>query len=414
MRTGTRIAGVSVLAVLTLAAAGCSSGKSEQTADQEGMPTGPGVTDSSIKLGIDTVLTGPFAAQGKAMVQGLELFWDEKNADGGVCDRKVELVSRDQGYDVQKAVAAYTEIKDDVLGMALLSGSPATTALLPNLQQDEMLTLTSSYAENVLESEYIIMPGTPYGLEMISGLDYLMEEGVVNEGDTVGYIWQQGAYGEAGLAGAKFAAEQHGLTLVDQQITAADEDMRSAVSAIEAKNATAVLMSGSSGQTANAASAAAAMGYDAPILSSNPGFAPSLLETTAKDPLEEKLLLATSVAPYSAPAMDGLREAFQDEFPNEPPNMFVVFGYGAGQVYAEVLQAACDEEDLTRAGLLEAYQGLGEVDTGGAFVPLDFSGDENGPASSQIYILRPSESEEAGLELVSEAFQGETAAEYGG
>ena len=399
---------VAVIA-LYLSSTACSSGKST---DQDGA-TSPGVSDKTIKLGIDTVLTGPFAAQGKGLVQGLELYWDKQNANGGVCDRTVELVSRDQGYDVQKAVAAYTEIKDQVLGFALLSGSPATMALLPSLKRDKMLTLTSAYTEAVLSSDEIVLPGTPYGLEMVNGVDYLISEGRLKEGDVIGYVWQQGAYGEAGLAGARFAAKKHGLTVVDQQISAAEENLKPAVSAIRAKKASVIMISASAGQTATTASVAEAQNYDVPIMSSNPGFAPALLDTTARKALEDNLLLLTSVAPFSGPgeSLANMRKEFAAKYPKQPPNLFVVFGYGAGQVYSEILKKACDGQELTRKSLLKVRGELSKIDTDGAFVELDLSG-KNEPASSQIYVLKPDIDSEGRLKIVSPPFEGETAKSY--
>ncbi|MFL6130235.1 MAG: ABC transporter substrate-binding protein, partial [Mycobacteriales bacterium] len=90
---------------VALLAAGCST-KSDagQTDTGGGLATGPGVTGQVIKLGVLTDRTGPFAAAGKALEQGRTMFWEDKNAHGGVCDRRVEFVVKDHGYNAQHAV----------------------------------------------------------------------------------------------------------------------------------------------------------------------------------------------------------------------------------------------------------------------------------------------------------------------
>ena len=66
-------------------------------------------------------------------MEGAKLYWDAKNAAGGICGRKVELKVQDTGYDPQKAVAAYQQL-GDVIGLGLVLGSSIVNALLPNVR----------------------------------------------------------------------------------------------------------------------------------------------------------------------------------------------------------------------------------------------------------------------------------------
>ncbi|WP_189990927.1 ABC transporter substrate-binding protein, partial [Streptomyces rubradiris] len=107
------------LAVL-VAATGCSS-KAKSGGDGDtrtgGVRTGPGVTADTIRLGALTDLTGPYATLGKSNVQAQQLWADQVNAQGGICHRKIEIVVKDHGYDVQKAVTAYADIAPDVVAL---------------------------------------------------------------------------------------------------------------------------------------------------------------------------------------------------------------------------------------------------------------------------------------------------------
>ncbi len=98
--------GVAVLvAALTLALAGC--GRDEEAASGGGGGGGgsaPGVTDTSIKLGTTTALSGPASAYG-TIARASKAHFDMVNAQGGVNGRKIEYQILDDGYDPAKAVS---------------------------------------------------------------------------------------------------------------------------------------------------------------------------------------------------------------------------------------------------------------------------------------------------------------------
>src|SRR3954451_15773972 len=97
-------------AVLALSACGKGdSGSEKQTAG--GVKAGPGVCDKTITLWVLTDLSGTFAALRGVVTQSDRLYWDQVNQAGGVCNRKVNLVVKDHGYDPQTAVTQYRAIE---------------------------------------------------------------------------------------------------------------------------------------------------------------------------------------------------------------------------------------------------------------------------------------------------------------
>jgi hypothetical protein len=64
-----------------------------------------------------------------------------------------------------------------------------------------------------------------------------------------------------------------------------------------------------------------------------------------------------------------VREAFATEYAGKPPTNFVLYGYAQGELMAQILDTACDNGALTRAGLLEVFQSLDDVDTQGLVAP---------------------------------------------
>ncbi|MDQ3454512.1 MAG: ABC transporter substrate-binding protein, partial [Actinomycetota bacterium] len=333
-----------------LTAASCST-KAADTGGDTGngggdpneLTTDFGVTDDTITLGILTDLTGPFAALSTAIVQGNQLVYNQVNADGGICDRQIELIIEDHGYDVQRAVQLYAEVAPEVVGMTQLIGSPMTTALLENITEDQMVTAPASWASTLLENPYILMAGTTYDLEMINGLQYAFDEALIAEGDTIGALYVEGEYGGNGFLGVEYAAEALGLEVVSATLKSTDTDATSVISQFAQAGVKLVALTTTPTQTASAVGVAAQALPGVKFVGNNPTFSPGLLrdansgaETSIAPALEANFLLAASALPYNAdtPQMEELRTAFQAEYPDDPGNGGVTYGYGVATIYA--------------------------------------------------------------------------------
>jgi ABC-type branched-subunit amino acid transport system substrate-binding protein len=406
--------GAAVLIALTLAVSGCKGGASSG-GTSGGLKTGPGVTDSSIKLGAITDTSGAFAALGSAVTAGQQLFFDELNSKGGVCGRKVELVVKDMGYDVQRAVAAYAEVQPQVAGFAQLFGSPMIAALLDTLAQDKIYTAAVSWSSLLLKQENLQITGATYDIEMINGISYLVDKGKLKKGDKIGHIYLEGQYGANGLAGSKYAAEKLGLTVDAVQVKATETDMSTAVTKLKAAGVSAIMLTTTPKQTASVAGIAATAGLDVPLLGNNPAFSPLLLDTAAGPALEKNLYISGSLKPLSDDdaVSKKILAAFKAKFPKIRPNAGVTYGYAVAVTVADTLKKACDAKDLSRTGLTQAFRSQTSVQTEGIMAPLDYSVKGAIP-SRQTRIVRPSRAtlDIDGLTTVQNLFEAPIAKDY--
>src|SRR6516162_9534119 len=64
-----------------------------------------GVRADAILFGQAVALEGPSSALGQRLRQGIVAAFTEVNAQGGVHGRRLELISRDDGYDPDRSVA---------------------------------------------------------------------------------------------------------------------------------------------------------------------------------------------------------------------------------------------------------------------------------------------------------------------
>ncbi len=406
----TRLAAALGVAALSITTLGACSTKTEAGAGSSGgMATGPGVDDSTISLGILTDITGPFAAIDKQQNLGVQLYWDAKNAAGGVCEgRKVKLVTRDHSYDPQKAVSLYSDMSEQVLALQITVGSPTTLAVLPKLKQDGMLAVSMGWSPTLLDSESIIIPGTTYDVEMVNAVDYLIDQKKLAKGDKIGYIYLKGDYGEPGLKGATFAAEAHGMTVVGQQIDPSVSDLSGQVKQMREAGVKALFLSAAGRQVSSAVAVADVEGLHVPIVVASPGFSPESLSTAAGKAMEERMLVVSSVAPFSGagagPAK--VRELYKKAGTSSiAPSLWTTLGYGAASVMDQAITQACANKDLTRTGLFKAFRQKGNYDTEQTTVPLDFSRPSRSP-SSRTFVLKPAKDAEGGLKLVESGYTG--------
>jgi ABC-type branched-subunit amino acid transport system substrate-binding protein len=343
-----------------------------------------------------------FAALGQDITNAQQLFWQ----DNQVCDTyTVELDIQDTNYVPQNGVQLYSAMEPNILAMQQTIGSPINTALAPEYEADQIVNFPSAWARTLTEIPGTGVPGATYDVELANGYAYMFDQGLLAEGDTVGHIYFEGEYGENGLAGSEAVAEERNLTIIPAQIKSTDQDMTAQITQFAAAGVDAIALTVAPTQTASAAGVAAAQGLNVPIIGSNPVFAPGLLQGPAAEALKQNLYVASPVSAFDA--QPELLAQYQEAYPNVQPSLGVLVGYGMSAIMKQVLDAACENGDLTREGVLNAFTELQDVDTGGLVVPIN--GFETGVSpSTQSFILRPADVP-GGATVVQEAFEGEFA-----
>ncbi|MYW07808.1 ABC transporter substrate-binding protein [Streptomyces sp. SID2563] len=405
-----------VCAALALALTGCSEkAKSSDGGEgaKGGVRTGEGVTDSVIALGALTDMTGVYASLGKSVTQAQQLWVKQTNAEGGICDRRIELTVRDHGYDPQKAVAGYTELEPKVLGFVQFIGSPFVGAVEQRIDGlDKGLVLPQAWSANLLGSKYVRVIGATYDIETINAIDYLLAEKRIAKGDRIGHVYFEGDYGENALAGSKYAAEQAGLTVVEQKITPSANDMTAQVAAFKQAGVKAVVVSAGPRQAASLVGVAAATGLKVPVIGNNSAYAPQLLKTQAGPALKRDYYVAASTLPIGDPGTGPakLAKEYAAAYPKDGLDNGVIAGYTAADLYGEALKKACAAKDLTREGVDKALLTISGFGTDFG-VAHDFT-DPAAPSTRESVIMKPDDKVPGGLKVVRPAEAAAAAKSY--
>jgi ABC-type branched-subunit amino acid transport system substrate-binding protein len=411
---GPLIKALAMALVMPLAFTACSTkgGTETNTSSSDGVQVGTGVTDKEITLGVMADQSGPFKSLSTAITYGNQLWAKDLNAAGGVCGRQVKLDVVDHGYKADTAKTLYPQLEPKILGFVQLTGSPIMAALGKNIQTDKVTTTPASWSSELLNNPYVMIVGTTYDLEMIDGLSYLQEKGLIKDGDSVGHIYVDGEYGANGLRGSKYYAEQHKLNLHAVKITSTDTDLTNVVTGLKGQGVKVILLTTTPKQTGSAAAANKALGLNVPILVNNPGFDPVLLKSPAANALD-KLYIVASTVPFSAdiPKAKEIAQKYAAAGYKEAPNAGIPYGYAVGEVWGAVLKKACDNKNLTRDGVHEAMQQTTSANTGDLVAALDF-GKPGTPATRQVYVAQPDASAAGGTKYVQPLFEADLAKTY--
>ena len=342
----------------------------------------PGITASTIKLGITSPLTG-IASPGYNKIPGaMKAYFDYVNTNGGVNGRKITLVSKDDQYIPTTAVARANELilRDKVFALVGTLGTASTKALTASTQLSKrgipslfVNTGWSGFADKkAYPTTFSILPS--YQMEAKIMAKYIKD---TYAGKKIALIYQDDDFGRDALAGFKTA----GLTFDTYIPYASGSQSLPATGAgwisklKTAGSEVTVLFGVSSASTAALANAFAAgfktqwvlgsVGGDATtIAATNRAFVPLL--TGAK---------GFSFAPAPTDTTDEYIKLFQSIYAAAQPTQTfdnnVVAGMSNAFLAVQALKAA--GANLTRKGLIQTIETKGSTLAHPFLSPLGYS-----------------------------------------
>ena len=218
-----------VLALVTIASlTGCSpfdsadGGSAETAATPGGAPLtetkaasapDPGISAQRILFGQSAAFSGPAQELGRNMRLGIEAAFHEANGRGGVHGRRLELLSRDDAYEPEAAIANTARLIEEDQVFALIGevGTPTSRSATPVAAEagvpfiapftgaeflrdaawDNIINLRSSYYQET--EEMVARLTTDLGIKRIA------------------VLYQDDSYGRAGWRGVRLALDRRAM-----------------------------------------------------------------------------------------------------------------------------------------------------------------------------------------------------------
>lgn len=317
-------------------------------------------------------LTGVLASTGQQMVLGGKIYFDWVNANGGVHGAKIRHTVLDDGYKVDETVRLTREALTDPTVVALFGF--AGTANVSKLLADGILDVGGApLVAPYTGGEALRSPFNPYIFHVRAG--YMDEtEHMVHQAATLGMtriavMYQNDAFGKAGLAGVEAAVAKRNLKLVGTATYERNTDeVGDAVKQLKLAEPQAIIMI-----SVNRSTAAFAKQYRAA------GGGGQLYNISVVDPAEIVKLAGlknahglgiSQVVPYpympNLPVIREYQTLLAKYAPKELVNYTSFEQFLGAKVLVEALRRAGPKP--TRARVVKALETMGAYDLGGITV----------------------------------------------
>lgn len=341
-----------------------------------------------VVLGQSCALTGPAKDLGIELRGGLLAAISKVNDAGGIKGREILLVSRDDGYEPDRAIRNTLRlINDDHVFMLIGEvGTPTSKAVVPLAEENQIPFFAPFTGAEFLRDpfrKYVINLRASYFQEMESLASYLVEERKI---ERIACFYQNDSYGFAGLRGIEIALEKRGMKLVSkgsyERNTVA---VTGGLQEIYCQKPEAVVLVGAYAACAEFIKLSKTK-YGKDLLFCNISFVgtESLRETLGG--YGENVIISQVVPrpnDKSIPLIREYTEAMQKYQYDIPLSFTSLEGYIAGKLFARIANAV--PGILTRETFVETMQQVGHFDLGG--VMLEF-GKNDHQGMDVIYLTR--------------------------
>jgi branched-chain amino acid transport system substrate-binding protein len=293
----------------------------------------------ALKIGIIDPLTGPFAAYGEPVRDGIMLALDEINASGGIKGRKLSLVMEDDAGDPKNAVNAFTKLatvdKVPVVIGPLSSGASMATAPLADRYKVVQLSTLAGTIDLSKAGDYVfrIYPSSEIGSRYIAkvAVDKFKAK-------RVGILYPNNPFG---VASRKFVSEVLGKAGVAigavETYNDGDRDFRTQLTKIAQAKPDVLMCSAYYEEGALILVQAHQLGLDVPVLGEDGWFGP--IASIAGEALKNLSFANVAFGPDYADnqPMQAFITAFRKRYGREA-NSYSAAGYAAVYVVRQALE----------------------------------------------------------------------------
>lgn len=344
-----------------------------------------GVSADKIVLGQAAALSGPASELGLGMKAGLEAAFAEVNKAGGVKGRKLELKSVDDGYEPTRSIDVVKKLigEDKVFAIVGTVGTPTAAAIQP-IATAAGVPMIGAFTG----AEFLRDPHKPLVMNVratyFQETEAMVEHLTKDLGATkIGIMYQDDAYGQAGLAGLQKALEKRHMQLAgegtyERNTTA----IKSALLAVRRARPDAVVMISAYKPAAEFIKLARQINFDATFVN---------ISFVGSDSLARELgsagagVVVTQVVPFpkngTIPVVGRYQTSLKAIAPDAKPGFVSLEGYLVGRAIITAIEKI--EGAPTRQALVDAIQKSSPFDLGG--FKLAYSASSN-RGSSQVFL----------------------------
>ena len=335
-----------------------------------------GVFEDRILFGQSAAFSGPAADLGKDLKLGIEAAFQEINGRGGVHGRKLELVSLDDAYEPELAIANTRKLIDEEQVFALIGavGTPTSRSATPVAARAGAPYIAPFTGAAFLRDAKwwnVINLRASYDQETEEIVDRLSADLGI---ERIAILYQDDSFGRAGYRGVQQALERRKMNPVAMGSYARNTTaVKTALLDLRAGNPDAIVLIGAYKPVAALISWARLMDF-------NPVFV--TISFVGSYALAKELgadgsgIFVTQVVPFptaSLPIVSAYRRALAARAPKSSPGFVSLEGYLAGRLAIVGLERSGREPDRDR--FVESLRRMEDIDLNG--FRLRYGADDN-------------------------------------
>lgn len=326
---------------------------------------------SEIVLGMSAAFSGPSAALGRGMREGISAYMKRVNDNGGVGGRRIRLVALDDSYQADPVHENMRRLIDDERVLAVIGnvGTAGAEVAVPMANASKVLLFGAFSGANVLRHDppdrYVINYRASYAEETGVMVRGLLKRGIRPE--EIAFFTQNDAYGDSGFQGAMQALSELGYPQLEHthgRYERGTLDVEEAVlEIVQAKvRPRAIIMVGAYGATAKFIRLARQVVPKALFLSVSFVGASALTEALGDD---GEGVIITQVVPHwnsDWPSVVEYRQSLRRLSPEAPYDFVSLEGYLVAKAFMAGVSRV--RGTLTRESIIDAIESLGAFDLG--------------------------------------------------
>ena len=319
-----------------------------------------GVSETEIKIGMHTDISGPVSSFGKYSVEGVKMRMNEINENGGIHGRKLVLFAEDHQYQVPRAVQAANKLinKDKIFLMIASLGTPMNNAVFQMQEAKDIPNLFPlSSARSMTDPLHRLKFGalSSYYDQIRSGVKWAVE----NQGkNKICVLYQDNDFGQETYDAVIDQLSFMNLSLHEKATNKpTDTDLTSQITKLKNADCEAVAMGTIVKDTIIGYAKARQMGWDAlffgqvasfhPVIASQPGGITNGFYTFAQFDTPSKSSCSQEICNWI--------DKYESLFGNTP-NIGSAYGYMYMDVTARALEIA--GRDLTTESFIKALESI--------------------------------------------------------
>ncbi|MEA1605132.1 ABC transporter substrate-binding protein [Pseudomonas spirodelae] len=342
----------------------------------------PGLSPDEVRVGMVNAQSGPAAALGQSMRNGVQAYFQRINAAGGVHGRRISLLSLDDGYEPSRTAVHTQSLLKTRQVFALLGyvGTPTSRTAVPIAQRAQVPYLFPFSGAEFLRTP--VKPGVfNIRASYIEETEQLVERITADlKLSKIAILMQDDSFGESVKSGLNGALLKRDLKIYAQaRIQRNSLEVTEAIKALQRTQPEAVFFVGTYKQLAAAIKQAKALNFKTRFISVSFIGSERLIAVAGRD---ADGVYISQVVPSPNDTSHALVQAYKADMQGTDVDHASLEGYIGARVFIEALRKAGAAP--TREAFIDALEHL-DMDLGGFTVAFSRNRHQG---SDAVYLTR--------------------------